>query len=136
VDTIHKIGRVYGYTVCLAAIITFLVAISSIVGALYDRANPLRTEYFGGDNALTSFEAFKATHGNENPIHSKPNLTDTLTDAALRAQYDARVTDRIADIRYTTAKSLGKNGLLLLLTIILFAAHWRWVRSVDKRAAA
>lgn len=135
-DTINRIGRIYAYTVCLAAIITFLLVTAAIVGALYDRANPLRTE-FGGSDALTSFEAFKAMHGNENPVKSKKaNSPDTLSDATLREQYAARVSDRIADVQFTTSKSLGTNGMVLLLAVGLFWAHWRWVRRADRLAAA
>ena len=131
----NRIGRIYGYLVCLATIAVFFASTASVVGALYDRANPLRTEY--GGPALTSFQAYKATHGNLNPARDKASTTpDTLSDAALQEQYSARVADRIATVRYQTAKTIGTQSFLVLLAIGLFLTHWRWVRRLSARAAA
>ena len=134
----NRIARIYGYLVCVIAIGVFLVCASSIVGALYDRANPLNAETYS--DVLTSFDGFKASHGNENPAHHGDKASaapDTLTDAALRLTYDALVANRISQVRFETAKTLGTSGLLLLLSVGLFAVHWWWVRRLrDPEAAA
>ena len=134
----NRIGRIYGYLVCVIAIGVFLTSASSIVGTLYDRANPLNAHTYG--DVLTSFDGFKASHGNENPAHhdDKARATfDTLTDAALRQTYNALVANRISQVRFETSKTLGTNGLLLLLSVGLFTVHWWWVRRLrDSEAAA
>lgn len=133
----NRIGRIYGYLVCISAIGVFLASAASIVGTLYDRANPLNAQTYG--DALTSFDAFKASHGNENPAHqdTKANATpDTLTDAALRQTYNALVANRISQVRFDTAKTLGTSGLLLLLSVGLFGIHWWWVRRMREPEAA
>ena len=61
----------------------------------------------------------------DKPVRAVP---DTLTDAALRQQYTALVDNRISQVRFETAKSLATSGLLALLSVVLFAAHWWWVR--------
>jgi len=133
----NRIARIYGYLVCVIAIGVFLVCASSIVGALYDRANPLNAETYS--DVLTSFEGFKASHGNENPAHQDDKASavpDTLTDAALRQTYNALVANRISQVRFETAKTLGTSGLLLLLSVGLFTVHWWWVRRLREPEAA
>jgi len=134
----NRIGRIYGYLVCVIAIGVFLGSAAAIVGALYDRANPLNAQNYG--DVLTSFEAFKASHGNANPARrgdKASTVPDTLSDAALRQTYDALVQNRISQIQFQTAKTLTTSGLLVLLSIGLFAVHWWWVRRLgDSEAAA
>jgi hypothetical protein len=133
----NRIGRIYGYLVCVIAIGVFLASASSIVGTLYDRANPLNAQNYG--DVLTSFDGFKASHGNENPAHHDNKASaapDTLTDAALRQTYNALVANRMSQVRFETAKTLGTSGLLLLLSIGLFTVHWWWVRRLREPEAA
>lgn len=133
----NRIGRIYGYLVCIIAIGVFLTSASSIVGTLYDRANPLNAQNYG--DVLTSFDAFKASHGNENPAHHDNKVSaapDTLTDAALRQTYGALVANRVSQVQFDTAKTLGTNGLLLLLSVGLFTVHWWWVRRLREPEAA
>jgi hypothetical protein len=133
----NRIGRIYGYLVCVVAIGVFLASAASIVGSLFDRANPLNAQSYG--NPLTSFEAFKAAHGNQNPASNDENrgtVPDTLTDAVLREKYNALVDDRISQVRFSTGKSLATSGLLTLLSIGLFAVHWWWVRRLSSEQAA
>lgn len=133
----NRIGRIYGYLVCVIAIGVFLASTASIVGALYDRANPLNVQNYR--DVLTSFEAFKASHGNANPAHHDVKTSavpDTVTDAALRQTYNALVENRISQIRFETAKTLTTSGLLVLLSIGLFLGHWWWVRRLRESDAA
>jgi hypothetical protein len=133
----NRIGRIYGYLVCVVAIGVFLASAASIVGAFYDRANPLNARSYG--DALTSFEAFKASHGNANPARRNDKAStapDTLTDAALRQTYNALVTNRSSQVRFETAKTLGTSGLLVLLSMGLFALHWWWVRRLREPEGA
>jgi len=41
--------------------------------------------------------------------------------------------DRIEQARFEAEQGLTTSGLLLLLSIVLFALHWRWLRSRDAR---
>jgi hypothetical protein len=46
------------------------------------------------------------------------------------------VSDRLAHVRYDTSKSLVTNALLLLVAIVLFVLHWRWLRRMNGAAPA
>ena len=129
VDKPNRIAQIYGYTVCLVAIIVVLISVTGIVNAIFERANPLQAGRFGGA-VLTSFDAYQAT-GSREATPSDPNQAarrDTIPTAVLRQRYDALVADRIATTRYQTGKTLTTSGILLLVAIGLFVFHWRWAR--------
>ncbi len=139
VDRPNRMAHLYGYTVCLIGLVIALITLSSILNAVFDRANPLQSERpFGA--SLTSFESYKATYRREQAVFDRAEgaKPDTLSDASLRARYDALVRDRIASIRYRTGKSIMIGLVFLVLSAVLFFTHWRWVRRLNgsQRAAA
>jgi hypothetical protein len=127
------ISTVYGYVVCVICVVTFLVNASGLVDAAFDRANP-----FGGRNAfgpfgtsLTSFESFRLTHERDRPTRvapSAPNPGDTLTTAELRARYETLRADHVTQATYQATQRLVKHTLLIVVALVLFAGHWRWLR--------
>ena len=136
VDKPNRMAQFYGFTVCLLAIVVGLVTVSSIIGTMFDRANPLESNGMFGES-LTSFGAYKATKSPRFVAQrSSSDSAVVLTDSALRVEYDNRVRDRLAHVRYETSKSLVTNGLLLLVAIILFGLHWRWLRRINGAAPA
>src|SRR5260370_2977394 len=126
VDKPNRMAQVYGYTVCLITLIVSLVSLSSILNAMFDRANPLQSE-FGFGTVLTSFEGYKATYRREQPMFDRNGTAkpDTMSDASLHQQYDAIVKDRIASTQYRTAKSLTTGSIFLVVSLVLFGLHWR-----------
>ena len=134
-DTVEKpnrIAQLYGYTVCLLAVVIALVTFTSILSSVVERGNPLQNEYSFGVT-LTSFEAYKATYERERVAFPRdtPAPADTASDATLRQRYDALVADRITSTQFRTTKSLLTNGVLLVIALLLFAFHWRWVRRLN-----
>jgi len=137
VDKPNRMAQFYGYSVCLIAIIVALVSATSIIDAVFDRANPLQSE--GGFGAsLTSFESYKATYRREQAIFDRSGSArpDTVSDVTLRPQYDALVRDRLAAIRYRTTKSFVSGTFFLVISGLLFFFHWRGVRNLSEKAAA
>jgi hypothetical protein len=132
VDKPNRIAQLYGYTVCLLAVVIALVTFTSILSAVVERGHPLQNEYSFGVT-LTSFDAYKATYDRERSAFPRdtPAPQDTLSDATLHERYDALVADRITSTQYRTTKSLLTNGVLLVIALLLFAFHWRWVRRLN-----
>jgi hypothetical protein len=135
------VAPVYGYTVCLVAVITFLIAAGSFVDAVFQRSAPLQQadRYTTDGGSLTSFEAFRATYTaryrSRAPGDTVKNR-DTLTTAELRERYEALRTDVIERESYRGTKQLVRSGLLVLVAIALFATHWTWLRRRDNTAAS
>ena len=128
----QKIQMIYGYAVCLVAVITFLISITSMVYALMDLTDPINAyRTYGRDvPSLASFDNYKvdiikAT----DPAHGLE-----LDDATMRSMYDAARNDAIAKVRHESMRSIIINGLVLLVCIVLFTTHWMWMRRIPKKA--
>jgi hypothetical protein len=128
VEPPNRVAQMYGYTICLVAVIVGLTTIGSILDAVFQRAYPLQNE-FGYSVSLASFEAYKATHSRERAMYG-PNgaaPADTASDATLRRRYQALVDERMAATRYQTAKTFVTSGIMFIIAAVLFLSHWRWL---------
>ncbi|HKT09944.1 MAG TPA: hypothetical protein VJR24_18730 [Gemmatimonadaceae bacterium] len=137
VEKPNRMAQFYGYSVCLLAIIVGLVTISSLLGTTFDRAHPLESGSMFGES-LSSFDAFKAERAQRNEMEMRAGMArpDTVPDAALHSEYDGLVKQRLASVRYESEKSLVTSGLMLIVSIVLFGVHWRWLRRFNGAAAA
>lgn len=130
------IQQVYGYAVCLVAIITMLVSSSNLVDAVFLRMNPIQAseQRYGPDENLTSFEGFRFRRNEMRGARTMPDpkipaMADTVSTAELRRVYDALRADRIQRMGYEANQRLVKHGLLIIISVVLFGTHWRWLRN-------
>ena len=136
------IAPAYGYLVCIVAVVTLLVNVSGFIDAAFDKANPLqgRGGAYGPMGAsLTSFEAFQATYNERERMTVRPDNkvpADTLTTAQMRARYEALRADKIAQMSFNASQRLVKHGLLILIAVVLFIWHWRWLRTQRETTTA
>lgn len=132
-DRPNRVAQLYGYAVCLIAVIVFLISANSLVENAFTLANPLRGagNRFGPEPAISSFEAYRATATRENRLNPSVSGSATVAppDSVLRARYEVLRADRIDQARFDAERSLTTSGLLLLLCIVLFVLHWRWLRA-------
>ena len=128
----NRVAPLYGYAVCLIAVIVFLISANSFVEQTFTLANPLRAQgdRFGMEPTISSFEAYRATL-NRFPVARPDGPAPTVPDSVLRARYEALRADRIEQARFDAKRGLTTSGLLIFLSIGLFAVHWRWLRSRD-----
>jgi len=132
VDKPNRVAQLYGYTVCLIALVLALISIAGLLDSAFERGHPLQGGDFPFGVSLTSFEAFKARRGSVSPFEREAQATpDTVSESTLRARYDALVAERLESVRYRTSKELVSKGLLLLISLTLFGFHWRWVRRLN-----
>ena len=130
----NKIAQLYGYSVCLITVIIFVFSLQNVTENLIGLSHPLQSLY-GYGASLDSFEAYKATYTQDHPnvpyvSQGEPNRpAEKLSDAQLRAQYEALRTSRISSETFRMTKDLTVSGIMLLVAIVLFALHWRWLRT-------
>jgi hypothetical protein len=136
VDKPNRVPHLYGYTVCLVALLISLMSVASLLDNGFKRAYPLQAgDRFG--QSLSSFEAYKAKRGSFPSFGLDAKSTpDTASDETLRVRYDALVADQLASTRYETSKSFVTQGVMLILAIGLFRFHWRWVRRLNGNGSA
>lgn len=135
----NKIAQLYGYAVCLVAVITFLISMASLVGAIFNLSDPLHSRGMGfgyGQPSLASFENYKMD------VLKSPQEGQQLSAAAyvpddeiFRAMYEAAKADRIQSVRLESHRSITVDSLLIVVCILLFVFHWFWIRRLARREA-
>lgn len=133
----NRVPQIYGYTVCVIAVVTFLICATVIVNNVFDLANPIQAG-LPLESSLSSFDAYKATYQKDQrvPVAAPGSdaRADTVSEATLRKRYDAMREDRISRVRFQSWKAITTSGLVLIISVILFAVHWRWLRKVGRAA--
>jgi hypothetical protein len=136
------IAPLYGYVVCVVAVITFLISASSMVDAAFARTYPLQSReglYGPMGQSLSSFESFRASDRDRSRMEPRPagasSPADTLSTAELRVRYEALRAERMEQVRFWGTQRLVKHGLLILLAAALFTLHWRWLRGQREAGA-
>lgn len=119
-------SQVYGYIICIIAVITILISLGSLITSIIDASDPLYT--WGDTNNLSSFENFKmeALTTSRNDIKFNPD------DATLRIMFEDAKNHKIKRVQHETKKSIIVSGILIILSVVLFIIHWRWMQKVDK----
>ena len=127
-------AQIYGYTVCLVAVITFLISITSLVNAVIDLGDPLHAGWTrSGSPSLASFENYKmdilksSQKGDESAKASY-----VPDDQTLRAMYEAAKTDKIQSVKHHANQSVIIGILLIVICIVLFVTHWHWMRKIRR----
>jgi len=49
-------------------------------------------------------------------------------DETLRAMYEAAKNDKIQSTRHRSMQNIIIGGLLIIICIVLFITHWRWMQ--------
>lgn len=143
---LSRIQQIYGYAVCLVAIIAMLISVPALFEAALARMDPIQAgeQRRPQEASLNSFEAFQATSSRDRAApgvkqEGAPAGRDTMTTADLRRRYEVLRADRIARVTFETNQRLAVNALVLLMGLALFTTHWRWLRaagSTDEPAPA
>ncbi len=117
-----KAAQVYGYVVCVIAVVAFLIAVTGVVNSLIDLNAPLYAG-FNQDVSLASFEAYK--------VDAMSSISEDAayipTDAELKKMYDAAREDEIGRRSHQTRKNLITNITVIVVSLILFMTHWIWI---------
>ncbi len=139
----NRIAQIYGYAVCLVAIITFLVSTAAIVNAAFNLSDPLRAEGFGRSGSLTSFAAYKREQMQRAPAPAKaqgPNsaggdsVAAAPNDTDLRQMFEDERLDQIGNVRFRSMRTLVSSLLMIVIAFGLFFMHWRWLRREDLKS--
>lgn len=138
-------AQVYGYAVCLIAVITLLISLKSVVDASFDLSDPIRATggAFGRTGRpLTSFDLYRFEARRSGPRDprmpmespmapaAKSERDSVTSDAELRKLYLAERDEQIGNARFRATRSLVGSILLALLATVLFWVHWRWLKGI------
>ena len=128
----EKAALIYGYAVCLVAVITFIICIAGTVNAVLDLSDPIHAGYNrSGDPSLASFDNYKM-----DVLKSSASEQAFVPDEqSLKAMYEAAKDDKIQGAKHRAHKNIMVNGLLIIVSLVLFFFHWKWLRRLPKTLA-
>ena len=143
IDSQSRLAQTYGYMVCLIAVIVGLISLAGVTNSLFDYADPIHSERYasGSDRPVTSYNAYKRAYYERQPRPSRTgpdqakSVPDSVPDSTLRQMYLEDRTDRIDTIRFRAMKSFVGAFLLLIVSIVLFTIHWKWLRRLSAPTA-
>ena len=122
-----KIPQVYGYAVCIVAIITILISVADLITSVIDASDPLYA--WGDEQRLSSFENFKV-----DVLKSGKNEASYVPDdSTLRIMYEDAKNHKIRRVKHQTTKSIIVSSILIVISTTLFITHWIWMSKVDKQ---
>ena len=129
-----KVGaQIYGYSVCLVAVITFLISVTTLVNAIIDLRDPLHSGWTQpGSPSLASFENYKMDILKTTQTGAGSAQASYIPDdQTLRSMFEAVKADKIQSTRHKANQSVIIGGLLIIICIILFVTHWQWMRKIQ-----
>ncbi len=138
IDSQSRMAQGYGYMVCLIAVIVGLISLAGVTNSLFDYSDPIHSERFGADRPMTSYNAYKRAYYERQPRPTRTGpgdapqariaTADSVPEATLRQMYQEDRTDRVDTTRFRALKSLVGAFLLLVVSVVLFSIHWKWLR--------
>lgn len=125
-------AQIYGYTVCIVSVITFLICISTLLNAFFDLQDPLHSGYnLPGSPSLVTYENYRI-----DILKNLPKSDDSASllpdEQTLRAMYEAARNDKITSVKSQANRTIIISLILIAICVTLFATHWRWIRKMNK----
>lgn len=124
-----KAPMIYGYAVCLVAVITVIICVAGLVNSVMDLSDPLHAERdYSKSPSLASFENYKM----DLLTSSEKELSYVPDDETLKAMYESAKDDKIRGVNHRAFRDIMVNGLLIVICVVLFIFHWRWMQRLSK----
>jgi hypothetical protein len=129
-------GQIYGYTVCLVAVLAFLFGAVNTVRAYLDIRELLYTEYYMTGPSLVSLGAYKIDLLSRLQIEEGSGAVAALfpPDSTLQRMLEAERLQRLALSHQLSRRTMVVNLVLVALAVLIFAAHWMWLRVRERTA--
>jgi hypothetical protein len=130
----QRMAQIYGYLVCLVAVITVLICVSTLLSAILDLGDPIHAGWTPpGTPSLASFDNYKADILKSAPKEAEGAKAGyVLDEQTLRAMYEAAKNDKIQGVRHESNRAIVISTILIVICVVLFVMHWRWVRKLAK----
>ena len=132
-----RIGQIYGYLVCLIAVVTFLIRSTRP----WARRSTCPTRCTARATAPTrgsqSFEVYRVEmqqRGTLAPVPAGAAAPAPADTAELRAAFEAAREDHIRSVQFQARRELATSGLLVVVAAALFIVHWVLAEAPRRRA--
>ncbi len=119
------VGSIYGYLVCLLAILLFIHSGPRFVSGLFNVASPILSYHHRGVSTEVRDPRIWVARGStptEGSSTSGANGDASNLSAAARGRMVVRV-------RFQAARALVINLILITTAVLLFGWHWQWLQA-------
>lgn len=133
----NRMPQIYGYIVCLVAVITFIICLANIIPSIMDLSDPLHSgSIYSMQNApsLASFDNYKMDILKSTDKEGSQNVQAYVPDDnTLHSMYEAAKADKIQMAVHVARRSITVDSIIILVSIALFITHWMWMRKLAKK---
>jgi hypothetical protein len=127
------VAKIYGYMVCLVAVITFLICITDLVNSIIDHGDPMHADRYNSSSNLASFETYKMDLLKETKSEGDTTKASFIPDdKTLKTMYETAKSEKMQASLHRINKSIVVDSLLIAICIVLFSLHWVWMRKLSK----
>ncbi len=120
-----KVQQVYGYIICIVAVITTLISIGIFIDNYLDYKNPLYS--WGYDKSLSSFENYKM----EVVKNYQADSSIFPDNETLEQMFEDAKNQKIHSIHHQSSKTMIVNLILIIISVVLFTSHWIWLKRIN-----
>lgn len=107
----YPVAAIYGYAVCLVAIVASIFSVMGIVSSAMDARNPLQSRRSWGPS-FASFENYKI-----DMLADKEPSAYVPDDVAMRAMFEAAKEEHRAIVRYRARRSIVTSVLVMAISV-------------------
>lgn len=127
-------AQIYGYAICLVAVLTFIFATISLVNSIFDLGDPIHSGFTpGGSPSLASYENYKMdVMRMEQKGNETAGMQPATDEQTLKAMYEAAKNDKIQSAKHQANKSITISGIMIIIAFVLFFTHWRWMKRIGR----
>lgn len=130
----NKIPQIYGYTICVIAVITFLISTTSFINAYIDKGDLLYANSYNMNKNLASFEIYKMSVLRQTNTEGEAISSNYIPDdSEIKVMFDAAINQKISTASHQNKRQLIVSGFLGLLSLVLFSTHLFWMRKLIKK---
>lgn len=117
----QKIIQVYAVIICVIAVITILISLSSLVSSYIDKSDPLAVTIYSNSNqaSLASYENFKM----DILKSTQKDQAYIPDDQTLHKMYDEAKSAKIKMVEHRANRDITVSAIIMVIALILFGSH-------------
>ncbi len=117
----QKIIQIYAVIICVIAVITILISLSSLVSSYIDKSDPLAVTIYSDRNnaSLASFENFKM----DILKSTQKDQAYIPDDKTIQKMFDEAKSAKIKMVEHRANRDITVSAIIMIIALLLFGSH-------------
>lgn len=127
-------GQIYGYAVCLVAVLTFIFGAGDLVRGILDLRELPYSEVYEEGPSLVSLGAYRVDVLSRLEFRDQAGAVESLlpADSDFPQMFERERLYRLALSHQRNRTRVMVNLTLLGVALVLFISHWTWLRRRER----